>query len=89
MNNRRVRFRMKLTRKRIWLVSILICVALLVAFQIGRRYFAEEERRLRTAIRQTVKKTYPEATRQVKAGYGLERFEPVGANAGNGEKRPT
>lgn len=46
-----------------------------VVIQVVRHFFREEERRIRTHIREIVKKEYPEAVNQLKATYGLKHFE--------------
>jgi pimeloyl-ACP methyl ester carboxylesterase len=46
-----------------------------VVIQVVRHFFRKEERRIRTHIREMVKKEYPEAVNQLKAMYGLKLFE--------------
>lgn len=54
---------------------IVLCIAFVGVIQVVRHFFREEERRIRTQIREAVKKEYPEAFDQLKTMYGLQPFE--------------
>jgi pimeloyl-ACP methyl ester carboxylesterase len=47
-----------------------------MVIQVVRHFYKEEERQIRTLIREAVKKEFPEAVNQLKAMYGLKPFEP-------------
>lgn len=63
---------MKPAKKNLWVIFAVLCVVLIVSFQVGRRFFDEEERLLRSRVRQAVKEMYPETVAQLKAVYGLK-----------------
>ena len=46
----------------------------MVVIQVARHFFREEERRIRTYIREAVKKEFPETFNQLKTLYGLKHF---------------
>lgn len=46
----------------------------MVASQVVRHFFGEQERQTKTYIRKAIKQHYPEETRQFMAGYGLKSF---------------
>ena len=57
------------------MILIVLCIMPIVVIQAGRHFFREEERQIRTHIREAVKKEYPEAVKRLKATYGLRPFE--------------
>lgn len=66
---------MNIDKKNLWVMFIALCIALVVVIQVVRHFFREEERRIRTQIRESFKKEYPEAFGQLKVMYGLKPFE--------------
>ena len=66
---------MKTGNKNLWIILIVLSIILVVVIQVMRHFFREEERQIRTHIREAVKKEYPEAVNQLKAMYGLKPFE--------------
>jgi len=66
---------LKTGNKNPWLILIVLSIASVVVIQVVRHFFIEEERRIRTHIREAVKKEYPEAASQLKAMYGLKPFD--------------
>lgn len=66
---------MKIGKKNLWIMFIVLCIAFVGVIQVVRHFFREEERRIRTQIREAVKKEYPEAFDQLKTMYGLQPFE--------------
>ena len=66
---------MKTGNKNLWIILIVLSITLVVVIQVARHFFREEERQIRTHIREAVKKEYPEAVNQLKAMYGLKPFE--------------
>lgn len=66
---------MKTGNKNLWVILIVLSITLVVVIQVARHFFREEERQIRTHIRDAVKKEYPEAVKQLKAMYGLKPFE--------------
>lgn len=66
---------MKIGNKNLWIILIVLSLTLIVVIQAVRHFFGEEERQIRTHIREAVKKEYPEAVNQLKAMYALKPFE--------------
>ncbi len=66
---------MKIKKRNIWLAAILVCAVLYVSVQIVRDIFREEERQVRSDVRQAIKDAYPEEVKKLTAAYGLKPFE--------------
>ena len=66
---------MKTGNKKLWRILIVLCITLVAAIQMMRHFFKEEEREIRSHIRELVKKEFPEVANQLKAAYGLKPFE--------------
>jgi pimeloyl-ACP methyl ester carboxylesterase len=64
-------------RPKKWIIIAGIFILLLVALQVGRQYFREEEWRVRHFIYTQVKEKFPEAAEKLMAGYGVSPFKPV------------
>lgn len=62
-------------KRNLWLTAILILAVLFVGLQVIRDIFREEERRVRSDVRNAIKDAYPEEVKRLKAAYGLEPFE--------------
>lgn len=65
---------MKTISKYQWIVLIVLGIMSVVVIQVVRHFFREEERQIRTHIREIVKKEYPEAVNRLNAMYGLKLF---------------
>lgn len=66
---------MNIGKRKFWILSILLCVSLIIVMQIVHTFFGEEERKVRTQIREALIEKYPETVDQLKAVYGLKPFE--------------
>jgi pimeloyl-ACP methyl ester carboxylesterase len=66
---------MKTANKKIWIRLAVLGITLVVAIQVGRHFFREEEHRIRTDIREIVIKEFPEVVEQLNAVYGLRPFK--------------
>jgi len=66
---------LKIGNKNLWVILIVLGITLVVVIQVVRHFFREEERQIRTHIREAAKKEYPEAVNQLKAMYGLKPFD--------------
>jgi hypothetical protein len=58
---------LKTSSKHRWIILIVLGIMSVVVIQVVRHFFREEERRIRTHIREIVKKECPEAVNQLKA----------------------
>jgi flagellar basal body-associated protein FliL len=52
---------LKTSSKHRWIILIVLGIMSVVVIQVVRHFFRKEERRIRTHIREMVKKEYPEA----------------------------
>jgi len=66
---------LKTGNKKLWILLIVLGIASVVAIQVARHFFRDEERQIRTHIRETVKNEYPEIVERLNSSYGLRPFE--------------
>lgn len=79
---------MKAAHKNFWIIFAVLCVVLVASFQVGRRFFDEEERLLRSRVRKTVVDMYPEIVERLKAAYGLKALPTVDTKVKDVAERP-
>ena len=65
-------------KHRRWVVAICLAVFLIGMWQLFSGHYGEEEKEIRSQIRETVKKTFPEQTAKMSATFGLSSVEGDG-----------
>ncbi len=61
--------------KKRWIFALIVVVAAVAAYHLIADRFREEEKQLRTDLRQTVEKQFPEKAAEVAESFGLSRFD--------------
>lgn len=61
--------------KKRWIFALAIVVAAVAGYMLIADRFREEEKKLRTDLRQTVEKQFPEKAAEVAESFGLSRFD--------------
>ncbi len=64
-----------MSKKKIGIRFIILFAVIISMLQAFRHFYGEEERRIRTQVREIVKKQYPEATDQIMETYGLKHYD--------------
>jgi pimeloyl-ACP methyl ester carboxylesterase len=62
---------MKKRSKKFWLILASVLLAVLACYQFFREVYVEDNKRIRTSLRETVMERYPEAAEELRARYGI------------------
>ena len=63
---------MKNKRKKFWIILFVGLILLFAGYQVTLRYFSEDNRRIRTSLREALKEMYPAEADALRAGYGIK-----------------
>jgi pimeloyl-ACP methyl ester carboxylesterase len=69
-------------RKRSWIIWVSAVFLFVVGYQVLSRVYLEENKRIRTRIRERVEQTYPDAANEMRAMYGIKPADGQGPAAG-------
>jgi pimeloyl-ACP methyl ester carboxylesterase len=75
----------KSSRTRKWLLTIAACISVVAVIQIIRHHWRPEERRLRSALRESVQSAYPDTVKELSRAFGLRPYKsspPAGGTDG-------
>ncbi len=66
----------------------ILCLLIIAVLQILRHFYGEEERKVRTQVRDAIKEQYPEAADELMARYGLKPYEKPDSTANDNTNGP-
>ena len=78
---------MKKGSRKFWLILVAVALLVIMGYQVLREVYIEDDKRLRIALRETVKEKYPERAEEIQARYGIKHANELNyRKTGNSRK---